>query len=251
MAARSGSSPPLTGTPTRRERWSRPGIDRTPAPELAVAAANRKVIGDVRGTDVRRSGMPTGGPAGSSRRSAGPPRAGSALAIANAASARVAARRGMASWATVTRTSRGAGGRARTISRSAAPAATPRTRPMTRKANSGAVTELASLGSGSFARRRHRGQGSCEGAGRQLRARSPNAHRVLQAEDADGRFGGVGAHRRSFVRARARPSLKGTCPAWPSIPPRNSSSSPSTPPGCSATSSARKPVRSGRTAAGT
>ena len=59
------------------------------------------------------------------------------------------------------------------------------------------------------------------------------------------------ATRRSSVCARARHTQGKARPAWPSTPPRNSSSSPSTPPGCSATSSARKRARSARTAAAT
>ena len=74
--------------------------------------------------------------------------------------------------------------------------------------------------------------------------------RLCSAERADGRFG-RSAQRRSAARARSpRPSERHV-PAWPSTRARNSSSSPSTPPGCSATSSARKRARSGPTAAAT
>ena len=81
-----------------------------------------------RATAVRRSDRRIGRRRVLERRSAGPPRAGSASAAAKASSARVeATRRGIASVATVTRTSRGAGGRARRTSMRAAPLATPRT----------------------------------------------------------------------------------------------------------------------------
>ncbi len=135
-----GSSPPRTGTPTRSSA-------RRPLP--ATAALRARVIGAPGRTGVRRSGRATGAAWSPSRRSAGPPRAGSALVATKASSARVVARRGMASCATVTLTSRGAAGRARRTSIRAAPAATPSTNPMARNANSEAVTRLASLRSGS------------------------------------------------------------------------------------------------------
>jgi hypothetical protein len=138
-AASIGSSSRSTGTPTA-------GCGGRAAPEVTVVVGGLDA-GD--GTGVRRSGVPTGGASGPARRSAGPPRAGSAAAPANASSARVADRRGTASWAIVTRTSRGAAGRARRNSMRAAPTAIPSRRPRARNANSAAVTLSASLRWGS------------------------------------------------------------------------------------------------------
>ena len=144
-------------SPWRGARSGSGRLHRRSAGDVVLAVARARpsptpsVIADVgRGsperTGVRRSMCPGPTLTASPRRSAGPPRAGSAAWIpANASSARVEDRRlGTASGATVTRTSRGAGGRARRISTSAAPAATPRTSPSPRNTNSLAVTLPAS-----------------------------------------------------------------------------------------------------------
>ena len=205
-------------------------------------------------TGVRRSWLPVGIPSSTSRRSAGPPRAGSGAATPrNASSARVAPRlRGTASWDTVTRTSRGAGGRARRTSTRAAPAATPRTRPMARNVNSLTVTKPASPASSPPVRKDpSAGQRSCALWGRQLRGTSPCATGTLCSPgDAGGRFRRVG----DLADPPSAPEPDNTersVLAWPSIQPRNSSSNLSTRPGCSATSSARKRVRWGPIAAAT
>ena len=137
---------PGTGAPTSRLIGMAPGIlaaPTPPAPAVVGGGANRTV--------VRRSAAPRGCGDPMSRRSAGPPRAGSGAATVKASSASVAARRGIASCATVSLTWRGEGGRARTNSMRAAPLTRPRTRPSARKLNSLAVTPSASRGSCSFA----------------------------------------------------------------------------------------------------
>ena len=100
---------------------------------------------------------------------------------------------------------------------------------------------------------------------RQLRVRPastvagpPAAHRgplgaavaLCSPHEADGRLA-RSANRRSSVAPEPGNPRERHIPAWPSTPPRNSSSSLSTLPGCSATSSARKPARWGRTAVAT
>jgi hypothetical protein len=155
---------PGTGGRASRATGIGPGpLICAPTSAAAVVAA-----GDNR-TLVRRSAAPAGSGEPSSRRSAGPPRAGSGPAAVNASSARVDDRRGTASCATVRRTSRGAGGRARTNSTIAAPLTSPRTRPSARKLNSLAVTPSASRGACSFdVAAPWRGQRSCEPSVRQL-----------------------------------------------------------------------------------
>ena len=129
----------------------------------AMDGATAGDLGSANRTVVRRSAPPAGIASPTSRRSAGPPRAGSGPTVTNASSARVVARRGMASCATVTRTSRGEGGRARISSTSAAPETAPRISPRARKLNSLGVTLPASRGSCSFASGApSSGQRSCE-----------------------------------------------------------------------------------------
>jgi len=131
-----GSGPADTGTPTS-----------LPLAGLAVPVAPAMRGASTR-TFVRRSEESCDAGVSTVRRSAGPPRAGSGPTAMKASSASVVARRrGMASWATVSLTSRRAGGRARMISMRAAPLATPRTRPMARNMNSLTVTVPASPGS--------------------------------------------------------------------------------------------------------
>jgi hypothetical protein len=177
MAARSspmtGSSPVETVSPTRSPRGAAEWVSDTPV-RGSDGSMIRPGTGPWSGsgptgmapaidglpngppwppnrTVVRRSVAPMGAPPPISRRSAGPPRAGSGPAATYASSARVVARRGIASCATVTRISRRAGGRARISSTRAAPLTAPRMRPRARKLNSLAVTLPASRGRGSFA----------------------------------------------------------------------------------------------------
>ena len=117
----------------------------------AIDGATAGDLGSANRTVVRRSAPPAGIASPTRRLSAGPPRAGSGPTVTKASSARVVARRGMASCATVTRTSRGEGGRARISSTSAAPETAPRISPRARKLNSLGVTLPASRGSCSFA----------------------------------------------------------------------------------------------------
>ena len=158
-AASAGSSPGVTVNPTRAARGP-DGRGRVEAldPEHGPRLGRRTGTATPGDPPPARGCGPAGcerafddrcRPAGIgtsiSRRSAGPPRAGSGPTAMNASSARVAGRRrGIASWATVTRTSRRAGGRARMISTRATPLATPRTRPRARKVNSLTVTRPAS-----------------------------------------------------------------------------------------------------------
>ena len=220
--SRTTRAEPSAGTASRRS------MRHGPEHRVAAAAATRNPTIGRRGRGDRRrrdrqaaiaagpngrstSGRAAAGPGRSpSRRSAGPPRAGSALAIANASSARVARAGGDGvlgdGHADLTRGRRSGPqdleeGRA---------AATPRIRPMARKANSVAVTVLASSRIGLLLERRAPSAGSVAATSRdrQLRQRLRQAARrrialhAAKTRMVDSR--GVGDHRRSSVRARAR-----------------------------------------------
>lgn len=96
-------------------------------------------IGAITGIPTELAGSDGGRSRSRDRRSAGPPRAGSADLVTKASWDSVSDRRGTASRATVRRTSRRAG-RLPRITMSAAPVAAPRRRPSPRKASSLAVT---------------------------------------------------------------------------------------------------------------
>ena len=164
---------------------------------------------------------------------------------------------GRALRAMVRRTSRGAG-RAGTRSRSAAPTAMPRQRPIARKR----ILRIHRSGGSARAGRPHRARelGARVGASTDQivpgswppggdRQRRSGAGRVLCARRQAGMV--------EFVPVRRPPDLapqrigKASHLPWPSTPTRNSWFSLSTPPGFSATSSARKRARSARTAAAT
>ena len=117
-----------------------------------------------------------------------------------------------------------------------------------------AARDLRSRG-GPSARRSSARQRSCERGERQPRTDGRARTRVASSLQAPKRRMVDSEPVGHAPIGRPRPSSttpsKGHVPAWPSIPPRNSSSSLSTPPGCSATSSARKRARSGPTAAAT
>ena len=202
-----GREPPPTG------RWhaARPSADRRPRRRRCRTISGRTA--SPRGSVRRKAGsiVAAGGRAPSGRRrsrrrsprprprrrteqpfdrrpadraSAGPRRhgrrgrrePGSTSDGTKASSDRVAARRwGIASVATVTRTSGRTRGRARRTSSRAAPAATPRTSPRARKVNSAAVTLSASVGCDPFGSTSAPGQRSCERNERQIPPRSSDA----------------------------------------------------------------------------
>ena len=217
----------------------------------------------VRGRRRRPVRCSTAGPGGRPGRR-GPGRAATGESV-KASSARVAARRrGTASGATVTRTARrgspcpedldecGTGGDAQDQPEGQEDELAPG------HAVRNSIRSRSSPSTGGFP---PDGQRSCEPGQRQpvTRARERDSRGgAPESPRAGPRFAALtrrmvdsGGRRTAdhHVAPRARPPHGKARPAWPSIPPRNSSSSLSTPPGCSATSSARKPARSGRTAA--
>ena len=200
----------------------------------------------------------------SPRRSAGPPRAGSAAGSpAKASSARVADRRrgttsGGDRHADLTR-----GGRSRTQDldqrRAGGDAQDQAHRQEDELAGGHAVRISLRSRSSPSVRGTSARQRSCERGQRQpRRARDVGSGAGRAAASAlcsASRARMVDSHGRRTADPPLAPEpddpTERHVPAWPSTPPRNSSSSLSTPPGCSATSSARKRARWGRTAAAT
>ena len=200
----------------RRPRWPRE-MERPFDPDGRRDAIRRPLDGGAARDRRAGAGMRSGRhrrlgcrrPRSTTRRSPGPPRAGSAGLVTKASWDSVSDRRGTASRVTVTRISR-RGSRLPRTTRSAAPVAAPRRRPRARKASSLAVTRGSRSSVSSASRGAVAGpERSCAPRARQLGAAAPSARSGERPPSARGCSVARGADGRLTAPAVTR--VAGSC----------------------------------------